>query len=140
MVWKTNKEYIFDSTTNQLFFAITYIFQLQKTLLDKDLILEMFSDNKHIAVTRFREYNQTLNNDICLEDKERVRLTDEEAGREIEKILPVLEWVQAKTMPKAERDHIINKMKAIDGITQRQLARILGISPGLVFKACKKKR
>ncbi|WP_256360209.1 hypothetical protein [Mesobacillus boroniphilus] len=39
-----------------------------------------------------------------------------------------------KSLPKFERDMILREIKDIDGLTQRQAARILGIPPSLVFK------
>jgi transcriptional regulator with XRE-family HTH domain len=43
--------------------------------------------------------------------------------------------IQIKSLPKTQRDEIISKIKEIKGLTQRQAARILGISPNLIFKA-----
>ena len=39
------------------------------------------------------------------------------------------------SLEKSKKDMIIVKAKKIEGVTQRQLARVLGISPNLVFKA-----
>jgi transcriptional regulator with XRE-family HTH domain len=48
--------------------------------------------------------------------------------------------VQIKSLPKTQRDVIVSKIKEIKGLTQRQTARILGISPNLIFKALKEAR
>jgi hypothetical protein len=40
-----------------------------------------------------------------------------------------------KSLAKNERDEILKRVKMIEGITQRQAARILGISSSLIFKA-----
>ncbi len=48
--------------------------------------------------------------------------------------------VQIKSLPKTQRDVIVSKIKEIKGLTQRQTARILGISPNLIFKAIKEAR
>jgi len=40
-----------------------------------------------------------------------------------------------KSLPKEQRDKMLLRIKRIEGITQRQAARILGISPNLIFKS-----
>ena len=104
-------------------------------LLDSKLILGIFSEDKNIALKKFKEYNEAKNEDKCLEDEKSNRLTDDEAKEEIMKFIPLLELAQVKSLPKEHRDEVIIKLKGIEGVTQRQLARILGISPNLVFKA-----
>jgi len=104
-------------------------------LLDSELILGMFSEEKTSAITGFREFNEAENEDKCLENETTKRLTDYQARAEIKKMIPVTEMVQIKNLPKAQRDEIISKVKEIEGLTQRQAARILGISPNLIFKA-----
>jgi len=37
-------------------------------------------------------------------------------------------------MKKASRDKIIREIKSIEGVTQRQIARVTGINQSLVFK------
>lgn len=106
-----------------------------QNLLDSKLVLEMFSKDKDIAVIRFKEFNEAKNEDKCLEDNKRIRLTDEEAKEEIKKLIPRLQLAQVKSLPKEKRDEVIIRLKRIEGVTQRQLARMLGISPNLVFKA-----
>ena len=62
------------------------------------------------------------------------RFTDEEAVTEIKKLIPGCELVKVKCMPKAQRDEISAIVKGIEGLTQRQAARIMGIPPNLIFK------
>jgi len=104
-------------------------------LLDSEFILKLFSEDKDIAIKRFKAFNEVPNDDECLDNMKRIRLTDKEAKEEIKKLLLELDIVEIKSLPKAERDKIIRKIKEIEGITQRQIARILGISRNLVFKA-----
>jgi DNA-directed RNA polymerase specialized sigma24 family protein len=42
---------------------------------------------------------------------------------------------EIKSLPKEQRDEMLSRIKKIEGITQRQAARILGISPNLIFKS-----
>jgi len=105
-------------------------------LLDSELILGMFSNGRASAIASFREFNEAENEEKCLDDDQITkRLTDNQARAEIQKLIPLAEMVQIKSLPKAQRDKIISKVKEIEGLTQRQAARILGISPNLIYKA-----
>ena len=44
-------------------------------------------------------------------------------------------FTEVNALPKIKRDEVIKKITGIEGLTQRQTARLLGISPNLVFKA-----
>ena len=105
-------------------------------LLDSELILGMFSNGRASAIASFMEFNEAENEEKCLDDDQITkRLTDNQARAEIQKLIPLAEMVQIKSLPKAQRDKIISKVKEIEGLTQRQAARILGISPNLIYKA-----
>ncbi|MGI6677818.1 MAG: REP-associated tyrosine transposase [Dehalobacterium sp.] len=106
-------------------------------LLDNDLILKMFSEEEAKAREEFKQFNVQENKDSCLDDinSKKVKLSDEEARPEILKVIDGLEIAQIKSLPKKERDQILHKVKKIENITQRQAARILGVSPNLIFKA-----
>ena len=104
-------------------------------LLDNELILKLFADNNDLAKIMFKEFNEAINEDRCLEDNKRIRLTDEEAVYEIKKLVPAIQIAQVKSFPKEKRNEAINRLKGIEGVNHRQLARILGVSPNLVFKA-----
>lgn len=108
-----------------------------RDLLDPHFLLNMFSPDLLIARIRFKEFNERKNNDQCLEDDDdrRIRLTDDEARVEIRKCLGNLEIPHVKGLPREQRNKVLRKVKAISGLSQRQAARILGISPNLVFKA-----
>ncbi len=97
-------------------------------LLDSELILGLFSEEKEVAIERFREFNEEDNEDKCLDDVIIRRLRDEEVRVEIEKIISGVNIAQIKSLPKVQRDKIIRNAKCIEGVTQRQLARILGVS------------
>lgn len=102
-------------------------------LLDDELILSLFSDENQRAIERFIEFNELSNEDKCLDNSGRKKITDSEAREEIKRIAQY-ELTEIKGLPKAQRDKIILKLKDIEGISQRQIARVLGISTNLVFK------
>ncbi len=84
---------------------------------------------------KFVEFNEIDNNDKCLEDEIKLRLTDEEAREEINKYITDGEITKMKSLPKEVRDEKIRTLREIEGVSQRQLARILGISQFLIYKA-----
>lgn len=104
-------------------------------LLDKDFIIGMFSKDLEIALASFKEFNEKMNNDRCMDDHEKRKLSDDEAKLHIKPILGSIEIAQVKSLPRQQRDDILRNVKKVDGITHRQAARILGVSPNLVFKA-----
>ncbi|MFD2442842.1 transposase [Bacillus sp. CGMCC 1.16607] len=105
-------------------------------LLDDEFILNMFSPDITVAKERFKEFNERCNNDTCLEDRvNKRRLPDEEARQEIKRVLGMIDIAQVKSLPKQQRNGLLQKIKQIDGLSQRQAARILGVSSNLIFKA-----
>jgi putative transposase len=105
-------------------------------LLDQDFILQMLSEDTDIARKKFRSFNEEINQDEWLEDTPvKRRLTDEQARVEIKKLLGTIEIPQVKSLPKAERDVLVGEMKKINGLSQRQAARILGVSAKKISKA-----
>ncbi|MED4225292.1 REP-associated tyrosine transposase [Neobacillus cucumis] len=111
--------------------------QYPKKLLDRRYILDLFSDVETVAKGRFIEFNEKNNNDECLDDRvsPKGRLTDDEARREIKALLGVIEIAQVKSLPREQRNELLQEIKKIKGLSQRQAARILGIPYSLVFKA-----
>ena len=103
-------------------------------LLDSSLILEMFSEDRENAIKKFVEFNEAECEEECLDDNRKQRLTDEEAKAEIAKIISLQEIAIIKSMPKIQRGNLILRIKTIEGISQRQVARILGVAPNLVIR------
>jgi putative transposase len=103
-------------------------------LLDSDLILGIFSENKELAERKFIEYNEIESQDEFLEDTLRTRLTDEEARNKIIKLINGYGIPEIKGLQKEQRNEMLSKIMKLEGLSQRQAARILGISPNLLFK------
>lgn len=108
-----------------------------KGLLDRHHILAMFSDKSFEAAEKFKEFNEIHNDDLCLDDNVgvRVKLSDEEARILIKQLLGVIEIAHVKSLPREKRNEMLRSVKQIKGLSQRQIARILGVSANLVFKA-----
>lgn len=105
------------------------------SLLDSELILAIFSDKKENRINKFKEYNETGNEDICLDDITRTRLTDDEAKILIDEAIKGYVITELKVLPKSIRNELLAKAKKINGINQRQLSRIFGISLALINRA-----
>lgn len=46
-----------------------------------------------------------------------------------------MEIAHVKSLPKLQRNELLRHVKEIDGLSQRQAARILGVSPSLLHRA-----
>ena len=106
-------------------------------LLDDDFIFKLLSTDLTIAKKRFKEFNERKSNHQCLDDNgsEKRRFSDEEARAEIKKLLGTIEIAHVKSLSKLKKNEVLRKIKGIDGLSQRQAARIFGVSPNLIFKA-----
>jgi len=102
--------------------------------LDYEFILSIFSDNRELAIKEFIAFNELECETECLDENRSRRLTDEEAKLEVARIIPINEIAVLKSMPKLQRDPIIMRIKEIEGLTQRQVSRILGVAPNLIFR------
>ncbi|MBS4212875.1 REP-associated tyrosine transposase [Neobacillus rhizophilus] len=106
----------------------------KRNLLDANFILGKISPDQTFAMEKFKEYNEKINNDECLEEKRR-RLPDEEARVVIKKLIGPGDITRVKVLPKAQRKEVLQKVKNIRGVSQRQAARILGVSPNTINRS-----
>lgn len=95
-------------------------------LIDIDLGLEMFANDREKAIQLFKEFNNEVNEDKCLEYEEKQRLSDNEL-RTYFRELGISNISEFQQIEKHKRDEIIGALKAIDGVTIRQLSRLTGI-------------
>lgn len=103
-------------------------------LTDTSFILGVFSKDKNTAISLLKKYMKETDRVECLDISESKRKTDAEVLREIMKLTNG-NIDRIHNMNKSERDKVLQAAKEIEGATHRQIARILGISPSLVFKA-----
>lgn len=104
-------------------------------LTDTGFILGIVAPESANAIRRFREFMNMENQDTCLEDEIKLRKTDDELKAEIEEILKGDPVTALHSMKKRERNELLRQIKAIEGATQRQIARITGLNQSMVFKA-----
>lgn len=73
--------------------------------------------------------------DHFLDIEIKVRKSDADLYKEIQKMLNGRVVTELQTMEKKTRDEILQCIKEFDGVTQRQIARVTGINQSTVFKA-----
>lgn len=105
-------------------------------LLDQKKVLQIMAVDPDEARDKFKEFNEQVNNDECMDEgAKRRRLTDDEAREEIRSVLGRVDIAHVKSLPKSERDDILRKIKIIDALSLRQAARILGVPISLIRKS-----
>ncbi|GBF35633.1 transposase [Desulfocucumis palustris] len=104
-------------------------------LTETALILGIFSADRNAAVSKFMKYMEEANSDKCLEHEEIQRKTDEQVREEILRLMQCQQIQNIQSMSKEARNNLLRDVKAIEGTTYRQLARILGISTYNIVKA-----
>lgn len=99
-------------------------------------VLDIFEPNKDIAIRKFIEYHKMNVEDGEISEYEmRHNLTDEEAIKKIKKLLNIENVLIISNLKRELRDKYIKKIFEIDGITQKQISRILGIGKRTIQRA-----
>lgn len=103
-------------------------------MVDTGFVLGLFDKNREKAMLSFAEFHKKQSDDICLDIIDKGRITDEEAIAIIKKICGISQCSDLQHFGKDIRDRHLKDLKN-KGLTTRQLARLTGISRGLVLKA-----
>jgi REP element-mobilizing transposase RayT len=103
----------------------------EAVVINRDFVLGMFSNDKAKAIELFCKFNYQKNNDMCLEDEDKIRVSDSELKERLAKlgIINVSEFRQFK---KSKRNEFIRELKSVEGVTIRQLSRVTGISKSVI--------
>ena len=104
-------------------------------LIETSFILSMFSNKKNTAIDLFRKFMEEENSDQCLDYEKPKKKSDLEVMEEVMKLTDNQGIQALKGLPKKERDTLLRALKQQEGITCRQIARVLGLSTSLVLKA-----
>ena len=100
-------------------------------IADIDLALDIISNDRIKAVELFKAYNNENNSDKCLDYTEKVAVSDKVVMDYLSE-MGIASISQLQQLNKEQRDEVIRKMKKREGITIRQLARIIGISKSVI--------
>lgn len=107
---------------------------VSRKIVDIDFALDLLSEDRVIAMHKFIDFNNEKNKDKCLEYEVNRRISDVEAREIIKNITNVKDIDEIQGLTKGYRDEIIKKLKNIEGLSIRQIARISGISYNSVLK------
>jgi putative transposase len=100
-------------------------------MVDINLGLRLFSEDRNIALPLFKKYMEQHNHDQCLDDVVRVRLSDCEVKEHLTKI-GIASISHFQQLEKEERDQVLVMLKGLKGVNLRQLSRITGISKSVI--------
>ncbi len=100
-------------------------------IVDTGFVQQIFSINWEKVISSFIEHSNEQNEDKCLDYDEKIRLTDNEVRKYFEK-LDIENIRELQQLEKSKRNAIIREIKAIEGVTIRQLSRITGVSKSII--------
>jgi len=105
-----------------------------KGITDTSFILSIFNNNKKSALARFKTFTCAHNEDECLEIKEPGKLITDDTLKEMisEKFRVKAKLI--KEEPREKMEKILQEMLSVKGITTRQLARVTGVSLGIIWR------
>jgi len=103
-------------------------------IIDSDFVLDILHKDREKAISMFTEFHKKRNNDNCLDIKENKRLKDNEAIEIIKSTYNISHCIDIQKFEVAERNRYLKALKE-KGLSTRQIARLTGISRGLILKA-----
>ena len=116
--------------------------EIEEKIVDTEEILKIFLIEKGEDTKGFLKFNKTSlefqDSVEFLEYEMRNKLTDEEVIYFIKKELEIYNIQEIQNYNIEYRNEIIRRIKEIQGVTQKQIARVLGVTVRIVQKACLK--
>lgn len=126
--WSSYFDYFKNAPTNE-----------EERITDTEEILTMFLSNKEESIKKFLEFNQQIfkfqKNTDLLEYEMKNKLTDEEVIYFLREELGIYNIQEIQKYDKDMRDEIIGKIKKFEGVTQKQISRILGLNIKTIRRA-----
>jgi Transposase and inactivated derivatives len=96
-------------------------------LVDTDFALELISSEK------FEAFMNEQSEEKMLEISDDFRLTDSELSKKIEDEL-MIKAIMIQNKPKKEKIDLIKKILKYEGVSSRQISRVTGLSPNVIWK------
>ncbi len=103
------------------------------SVTDTGFVLQLYSDNSKKAVDLLITHTNEQNDEKCLEYEDKTRLSDAEV-REYFIKLGLQNSSDIQKMRRDERNNAIRQVKAVKGVTIRQISRITGISKSVIAR------
>jgi len=104
-------------------------------LTDTAYILNMLSQEQEIAQTMLREFTCRQGFQRVLDIDRQERKSDDELRAYLEHLLAGQSILCLSTMKRGERNSFLQQVKKVQGVTQRQIARVTGLNANIIFKA-----
>jgi REP element-mobilizing transposase RayT len=101
--------------------------------VDQDFVLNLFDENRSKAIDDFKVFNETKTDEECLDIRERRTISDQEAIKLIKKKYVVTSSRELNHFEGKKRTKCL-KFLLKKGLSERQIARITGISRYIVRK------
>ncbi|AJQ28884.1 transposase [Pelosinus fermentans] len=107
----------------------------QNKIVETGFILAIFAEEHERSIASFKKYMNEQSDDNCIEIKDAKRITDEDTKKMIQKYANVKMATELQSMERIKRDEIIRRIKGVEGISTRQIARVTGICQTVISKA-----
>ncbi len=106
-----------------------------KGIIDRQLALNMFSQNEGKAVQLLQDYHQKSNDDLCLDVELIDKLSDSEAMDIITEAFHIGDISELSGIDKITKREALRKLKSNYRLSYRQIERLTGINRGTVERA-----
>ncbi|EGO64120.1 transposase [Acetonema longum] len=103
--------------------------------IDTAFALGIFSSEPEIALNRFKQFMNEKPEETAVMSYTSYKLTDQDAKLAIQNIAKVSIPVELQTIEKEKRDELLRRIKKVEGISTRQIARLTGISQSVIARA-----
>jgi len=119
------------NATNKYIWSSYHDYVENSGITNIDLALDIFLKDRTKAVELFINYHNESNSDQCLEYLEKIVMSDQAVMNYLNE-MGITSISQLQQLNKELRNEVIRKIKTIEGITIRQLARMTGIAKSVI--------
>lgn len=102
-------------------------------MVDIDFVLDLFSKDRKKAIDSFKAFHEISCDDNCLDIEEKRRIKDDKAIEIIKNICNVSHCAEIQILERNKRNKYLKIIKE-EGLSTRQIARLTGISRGIILK------
>ncbi len=104
-------------------------------ITETDFILGIFDQNREKAVQQLQAFTDEQAAAACIEMNDAFKPTDAQARLLIQECIGSGGLAALPNMDKQKRNHILHKIKQLNGVSTWQIARITGLSQSIVARA-----
>jgi len=103
-------------------------------MINTSFILDTLNSNRETAIKQFADFMQKDNTDQVMDFVVKQRKSDEDLAQEVKELLNGQPAGILQSLEIDKRNKIIRQIKGVEGVTQRQIARVTGIHQSIIFK------